>query len=339
MRNYPLKFLFIAIFAICFRAPLLPAASSSAPAATPALFARSHTLSNLEAAGSPPFSLSASITVYPQAQSHMQGNYQLSWASPGKWRRESSFPGYHEISVGEGNKVWHLSNVPYRPYYAFQASHALSFFTRLSPPPDARLLKVRFLTPKGTPLSCAELQTKNLKRQNFCFNPSTGYLVRESDSEWLTTYEYQDYFLTDGRAFPRTIRVFQKGRLILQARVTELALNSSIRPALFRPPAGPHLRSAPACNGEALTDPRKISGGEAQYPEGALHSKEQGSVQLYADIGADGRVRGLSVLESPGSDFSRAATQAVSHWSFAPARCGGVPVETTIAIIIHFHVR
>ncbi|HEX5484026.1 MAG TPA: energy transducer TonB [Terriglobia bacterium] len=339
MGKYLLRFVLTGVAAACFLAPALAAKDQAAPVTAAALFARARAVSNIEGAGSQPFSLQVSVTVYRRGQAPAEGDYDLSWASAGKWRRESSFSNYHEISVGEGEKVWHMSNASYRPFFVFQTSHALDFFRRLEIPPGATVGNVSALNRKAGALSCVEYQTKSLKRHTFCFSPATGYLASESDSEWLTTYHYQDYFLTNGRAFPRTIRVFQKGHLILQARVANLAFEPSFRASLFDPPAGPHLRDAPACDAEQLTDPRKISGSEAQYPQDALHSKKKGAVQLYADIGANGRVRGLTVLQSPGSDFSRAATEAVRQWSFAPARCGGVPVETTIAIIIHFSVQ
>ncbi len=63
----------------------------------------------------------------------------------------------------------------------------------------------------------------------------------------------------------------------------------------------------------------------------------EGFVEIRYTIGVDGHVRETSVARLIGPDeFARAATDAVSKWTFKPATADGKPVETTSTIIFDY---
>nr|WP_283773074.1 energy transducer TonB [Craterilacuibacter sp. RT1T] len=73
------------------------------------------------------------------------------------------------------------------------------------------------------------------------------------------------------------------------------------------------------------------------YPERARARGEEGRVVLRVEVGADGRVRDISILHSSGFPrLDRAARDAVERWRFTPARRGNRAVADRVDVPIRF---
>lgn len=73
------------------------------------------------------------------------------------------------------------------------------------------------------------------------------------------------------------------------------------------------------------------------YPERARARGEEGRVVLRVEVGADGRVRDISILHSSGFPrLDRAARDAVERWRFTPARRGNRAVADLVDVPIRF---
>jgi TonB family protein len=80
---------------------------------------------------------------------------------------------------------------------------------------------------------------------------------------------------------------------------------------------------------EIDTQPRRLSGGSAQYPDGAprMRSGDSVSVSLSFVITEDGEVADIKVTESGGKALDDAVTAAVQKWKYAPGIKKGVKVK------------
>jgi len=96
--------------------------------------------------------------------------------------------------------------------------------------------------------------------------------------------------------------------------------------------AGVPLASAHADEPAAITKPpHLIHFVQAEYPKDKHDAGITAKVLLSIEIGDDGKVGNVEVLESAGADFDQAATSAARQFVFSPAEAGGqaIPVKIT----------
>jgi TonB family protein len=87
---------------------------------------------------------------------------------------------------------------------------------------------------------------------------------------------------------------------------------------------------------QSLQPPLALTRVRPKYPAQARLAGTEGTVQLWALVGLDGRVKGMRVKQSvPGLDH--AAREAVAQWLFRPARRGnGDPTQFIVPIRVRF---
>jgi len=90
--------------------------------------------------------------------------------------------------------------------------------------------------------------------------------------------------------------------------------------------------------GNGVIAPKVIYDPEPEYSPEARAAKYQGTVKLWAIIGADGRPRNLSVERSLGMGLDEKALEAVRTWRFHPATKDGQPVAVQIEVEVSFHL-
>ena len=77
-----------------------------------------------------------------------------------------------------------------------------------------------------------------------------------------------------------------------------------------------------------------------RYPLAARRMGEQGTVLLLVQVGESGRVAGVAVSRSSGSDrLDRAALETVANWRFEPARRGSIAVAAAVEVPIVFRLE
>lgn len=74
-----------------------------------------------------------------------------------------------------------------------------------------------------------------------------------------------------------------------------------------------------------------------RYPRAALKAGIEGSVELTAVIGADGKTRDLTVIKGP-PIFTKPTLETVRRWRFHPAVVKDQPVETTYRVGMKFEL-
>ncbi len=88
-----------------------------------------------------------------------------------------------------------------------------------------------------------------------------------------------------------------------------------------------------------VTEPVKIDGQDAIYPDAAKRAHIQGVVVLEAVIGPDGNVENLTTLRGLPLGLTEAAVQAVRRWRYEPATMGGEPVPVKYIITVRFTLQ
>jgi TonB family protein len=78
---------------------------------------------------------------------------------------------------------------------------------------------------------------------------------------------------------------------------------------------------------------------EAAYPAEAEQAGLQGVVKLQVDLGEDGKVTAVSVLEPAGHGFDEAALAAVKQFLFSPAEIDGKPAAVRITYNYRFLLK
>ena len=77
---------------------------------------------------------------------------------------------------------------------------------------------------------------------------------------------------------------------------------------------------------------------EPDYSDMARRARINGSVLVYAVIGADGVPRQLRVVRSIGFGLDEKALEAVSRWFFKPGTKEGRPVSVGATIEVNFRL-
>lgn len=88
----------------------------------------------------------------------------------------------------------------------------------------------------------------------------------------------------------------------------------------------------------AITPPRLVHFVQAEYPKAKHDAGVTSKVLLSIEIGDDGRVGGVEVIESGGEDFDKAAVAAARQFVFSPAEAGGQPIPVKITYRYDFTI-
>lgn len=104
------------------------------------------------------------------------------------------------------------------------------------------------------------------------------------------------------------------------------------------PPPPPPVKKAPPKRirvGGAVQQARMLRRVNPVYPPLAKSARIQGTVQLSAVIGKDGRIQELNVINGHPM-LIQSALQAVQQWQYKPTLLNGVPVEVATQVNVNF---
>ncbi len=113
------------------------------------------------------------------------------------------------------------------------------------------------------------------------------------------------------------------------------------QPQLIEPPhiAKPAQQAEhPLKLSEGVLQAQLISRIEPRYPPLAIQTRTEGTVQLHAIIGRDGRITSLDVI-SGHPLLVKAALDAVRQWMYRPTMLNGEPVEVETSITVIFKLN
>ena len=252
--------------------------------------------------------------------------------TPDKWRREIAFPGFTQLEVGDVGSTWLSRNMDFRPRPVSLTAIAIDAFTQPSRSVDEVVKSVRNRKVAGSEAQCIEVVGKSEKRvRELCFD-SSGLLIRESFG--TQRFEYSSFSKFGTQSFPKSIRIYESDRRILDIQTDELTSPGDPRPELFE-----HQGSSRRMAGCEIWPAEAIKKIAPQYPSQARAAHQQGTVALYALLSEQGTVEKSKVVKSAGDSLDRSAMAAVKQWQYPPPACGGSPLPTEIEIQIYYELR
>lgn len=102
--------------------------------------------------------------------------------------------------------------------------------------------------------------------------------------------------------------------------------------------ADPKFDTAPFRLADFMTRAVVLRKPEPMYPERARRGGISGLVRLRVVLGAEGKVKGVSVIEGLGGGLSESAISAARGIKFTPATVNGVPVSQLVMVEYNFWV-
>jgi protein TonB len=90
--------------------------------------------------------------------------------------------------------------------------------------------------------------------------------------------------------------------------------------------------------GGGVSAPVLIHKEEPQYSAQARAANYEGKAVLYVEIGPDGIVRKVRILQGVGFGLNEKAMEAVSQWRFKPGRKSGEPVTVAATIEVNWRL-
>ena len=285
-------------------------------------------LSSLQASDSPPYRLRMHVRSIAQ-EGTREGTFLEVWASKKQWRRETRFPGFSQIDIGDDEKRWVLRDA------ASVAGRLMAvprlFQSKLKLSPDTEISPIRDQQWKGEDLRCVVTKQTH-SAATYCFESNAALLRTIQQGRVL--YEYADYAAAGTKKFPRTFRVWNGEQLSLEATTEELEVGITPDPQMFVAPAG----AVAWANCDDVVAPRPRRTPDPTYPMPERKARQQGVVLLYTVIGGDGHTHDIAVLESPSPGLGTAAMAAVAKWQFTPAMCHGTPAAYEMSVEVSFRL-
>ena len=284
---------------------------------------------NLRSQGSASFHLRLELHAEHITAKPLDGTYDEVWTAPDAWRRETAFPEFKQVEVGDKDGRWVDRSLDFRPHPVYLIARLLDSLMAPAARPDDKVIKVHKEKKDGIELQCAELGTGPADH-TLCFD-DLGRLF-SSDYHALRM-EYRDYQKFGDAMFPRKLGVYENRERVLDVNVAELGLAVD-KLAQF---AGRSASAFQLASCERWVPGVPVKKVPPQYPQSARMGRVQGVVVLYALVAADGAVQRVKVLQSAGAILDQAAAGAVGQWVYSPTDCGsGRRLPTEIEVWVSF---
>jgi hypothetical protein len=282
--------------------------------------------------GTPKFALQAELHL-----TNEQGGwatYVFAWVSPSRWREEIRFTNYDRLRIGSEKGYWQTSNLNYKPAIVSQFDEMLHIKALINVSPDETLSKVKQRKQHGVTEDCTDIKNKFGPDRTLCFDDSTGALVAvDHPMTDISRIEYGDFRSVGGKILPFEIRASNDGRAVASVKVTAVGDFSGNEGTLFNVPTNAEFWAQ--CDDMQSARWPEQRPKLPVYPMAAKVNHEQGMVEFYAIIEADGSVSHLAPIRMAAADLVASAADAVRTWRYKPATCDGKPIrlETQIGVV------
>jgi hypothetical protein len=297
-------------------------------------------LSDIRAADSPPFRIQARVesAALQSGRAGSVGTWMLTWQSPTQWREEVGFPGFRQVRVASGGKIWTYRSTPYEPLRVYQLSQVMDFRALWILRTGQVVTALREKKHNGISVQCVEVRGEVGPWRDLCSDSMTALpaWVEPGSRTALTlpSAEYSDYKSWGKEQFPRSIRAYEHAHLILAVRL-DVEPVSAADQSQFAPP--PQATEWDWCDNAEPSQP--ISTVPPHYPDAERFGHREGLVSVYAIIHTDGTLGDLAVVRSAGPDFDGATLASVRQWHLRPAMCGSKPIVTETVIDVAYTLR
>jgi TonB family protein len=267
--------------------------------------------------GSKPFRLAAIVEhgLLPG----VRGEYVLYWEDPGDWREEVVFGKAREVRLARAGKMWILR----ASRDAFPAVDWIfelrNFAIDLRLTPEMSVRKIKEVKFKGLRYRCVQVQWGPDKLDR-CIDEAGRYVGD------LKSTTYGDFRLVGDKEFPFK---WEFG----SARVTVKSIVADRHPNAEWQAITPTFKQHDGCFD--MTPPHPLQKVRPDFPQIAKSARVIGKVVVEATILPDGRV-GEAMARSGHPMLVDSSVDAVTRWRFAPARCGGEAISTSLPVEVYY---
>lgn len=315
--------------------PAVHAENKALRARAQAMLKRAADLVDLRSATTPAFRLHARLRAAWSADKMEEGTYDLVWMTPSVWREEVAFPGYARIRVGGEGKYWQLRSTDYELLRVYDLDSLLRLAKKLHLSNTEKVKRIKTRKESSAELECIETEAHHNNKYRYCFDETSGALVRIEDP--LNAYEYSSYLTLGQLRFPGVLRSRQSKQVELEVEVDDLHSISHAPLALFDPPPG--AKAWISCEHPKGGELKSRAAPEYPRPLSSSLSRPQGEVAVYAVIQTDGRLRDLKIVETGGPQLDRATLAAIREWVYTPVTCDGVAIEKETMVSFGFRTQ
>lgn len=299
-----------------------------------ALIQRAAGLGDLRSPAAAPLMVRANVKllgIYGWPDGVAQGEYQLISAPGQSWREHLKFPGWLEVNGLSNGKSWRQRNTANKPMRMFQALRTLDLGYHLKTPPGTRIEKLWQATIGEKPSDCVDV-ARDDERYSLCFDAASGVLLRARYHKPEAWYEFEGSVAAGGKIYPKVARCTEAAEPAVEVEVLELTEVAAPAAGELAPPEG--VPAWPACDNP--TKPRLIEKRDVKQAVHAKATRQFGTVVCIGEVGTDGSLHDLAVVQSRGGFNDRAVTKALASWRYEPASCDGVPVPYEITVSYTF---
>jgi hypothetical protein len=305
---------------------------------------------DLRSTGSSAFHLLVKAKSYGGNSEIVEGMYELWWGTSDHWSSRIQWADSAEVDVADNNRIWKQGKDTHL-LESRRLWHILDFSGRLKSSAEATVRKVKSAELYGHPVLCAEIpfeftiKTSGLpSERTICLESMSGLPLRfDIGSSQL---ELGEYVAFNQKRFPKTLRLIQKGKSIMEVEVESLAEFDSTKPNVFAVPVG--AVSNPWCSDRVEPLPTRL-GGSSQVP----FSPPPNTVALPLPLDVDikkfslilfkvretGTVQDVRAFAPGGEVLLKDKEKSVLlKSSFRPATCHGNAIEAEFTMGFHLPI-
>jgi hypothetical protein len=297
--------------------------------------------STLDQPGTHPFHLKAILSPSLDRDKDLgrTGEIEIWWSAPGVYRREVSSPGFHQLRIVNGGRVWEKDEGEYFPEWLRVVADAI-----LRPlPAESGALRDVKPDDKKTLMGSTYLDWDNATpenthpaREDVALTDSTGLLFYDGGLGWGA--EFKDYKGFHGREVARTIA---SGDPEVTAKIVLLEDLPAESADWFN--AAPNATATPVIATVVVDDtpigPDLVGKtAEPQWPA-VTNTPLKGVVWAELDLDRAGKIREPFMVISDNLAINDAARSYFAGLQFKPTLRDGVPVQVVRRVVVPFELH
>jgi TonB family protein len=136
------------------------------------------------------------------------------------------------------------------------------------------------------------------------------------------------------KLFPSFLSYVENGKPLVEVHVTEIRTTDPLPSSAFEPPPG--SVSKPGCRNP--TPGRLVKRVPPAYPPAERLSHVEGTVWIYALLGADGVLHNVRIVSGVDPGLNKASLDAVQQWHYEPYTCSGTPVDIETVLSVNYRL-
>jgi hypothetical protein len=294
--------------------------------------------STLDQPGTHPFHLHAVLapSLERDKGSNRAGEIEIWWKAPGQYRRELRSPGFQQVEIRDGDRVWQKNEGDYLPGWLEQTADA---FLHPLPAQSAALhgdspekMKSMF---GSTYLNWEKPLPMDMQasKQNVAVTDATGLLFYDGGLGWGALFK--DYAGFHGRDVPRTVT---NGSPEVSARVVQLEDLKSIPADWFdvaKSGGDPNPIQFVAVDTTDLSTDLADSAPALVWPE-IPNTRTDGVIWTDLVLDREGRIREPFQTISDNPAINNFTHDYLASLRFKPVLRDGKPVQVIRHVVLHF---